>query len=76
MKDRTYSKSQNALEQIVARGGKPVVICPRGIKLAAGGVNIRTIEVPQLVDCLQVCVFYGAHTYIYIYIYIIYVYLL
>lgn len=53
MRDNTYAKSQNALEQIVARHGRPIVICAEGDKLSAGGVDIRTVEVPQLVDCLQ-----------------------
>jgi len=53
MRDSTYAKSQNALEQIVARHGKPIVICPDGDKPAAGGVSLRTFEVPQVVDCLQ-----------------------
>jgi glucosamine--fructose-6-phosphate aminotransferase (isomerizing) len=53
MRDHTFGKSQNALEQIVARGGRPIVICPKGDRPAAAGVSLRTIEVPQLVDCLQ-----------------------
>eukprot|EP00048_Salpingoeca_helianthica_P021670 m.13678 g.13678 ORF g.13678 m.13678 type:complete len:681 (+) comp6239_c0_seq1:71-2113(+) len=53
MRDATYGKSQNALEQIVARHGRPIVICAEGDRLSAGGVEIRTVEVPQLVDCIQ-----------------------
>jgi len=53
MRDRTFGKSQNALEQIVARGGRPIVICPKGERPSAAGIDLRTIEVPQLVDCLQ-----------------------
>eukprot|EP00049_Salpingoeca_infusionum_P009736 m.165251 g.165251 ORF g.165251 m.165251 type:complete len:686 (-) comp14426_c0_seq1:412-2469(-) len=53
MNDETFQKSQNALEQIVARYGRPVVICPEGFKPSAGGVELRTIEVPEVVDCLQ-----------------------
>ena len=53
MRDSSYSKSQNALEQIVARGGRPIVICPNGDKPSAGGVELPTIHVPQSVDCLQ-----------------------
>lgn len=53
MRDKTYTKSQNALEQIVARHGRPIVICPVGDKPAAAGVSLRTIEVPETVDCLQ-----------------------
>lgn len=53
MRDRTYEKSQNALQQIVARSGRPIVICPKGDQPEAAGVKLPTIEVPQLVDCLQ-----------------------
>jgi hypothetical protein len=37
MKDNTEKQMQNALEQVVARGGRPVVICPKG--KAGGGVK-------------------------------------
>ena len=53
MRDRTYEKSQNALQQIVARSGRPLVICPTGDRPEAAGIELRTIEVPPLVDCLQ-----------------------
>lgn len=53
MRDKTHAKSQNALEQIVARHGRPIVICAQGDKLKAGGVDLRTVEVPELVDCIQ-----------------------
>lgn len=42
----------NALQQVTARDGKPIVICEDGdtetISLAA-----RALEVPRTVDCLQ-----------------------
>jgi glucosamine--fructose-6-phosphate aminotransferase (isomerizing) len=53
MKDKSFSKSQNALEQIVARHGRPIVICPKGHKPNAAGIELPTIEVPEIVDCLQ-----------------------
>lgn len=53
MRDHTYEKSQNALEQIVARHGRPIIVCPRGDKPSAAGVELRTIEVPPTVDCVQ-----------------------
>ena len=53
MPDQTHSKSQNALEQIVARQGRPIVICAEGDKLCAGGQVLRTLEVPETVDCVQ-----------------------
>jgi glucosamine--fructose-6-phosphate aminotransferase (isomerizing) len=58
MRDQTFGKSQNALQQIVARAGKPIVICQQGDVLSAGGTVLRTIEVPPTVDCLQVFVFF------------------
>lgn len=54
MRDKTFTKSQNALEQIVARHGRPMVICPVGHVPNAGGIDLPTIEVPEVVDCLQV----------------------
>lgn len=53
MKDHTYPKSHNALEQVVARGGRPIVICSTGEKPTAGSAELRSIEVPTVVDCLQ-----------------------
>lgn len=53
MQDKTIVKSQNALEQIVARHGNPIIICSEGHKPKAGTKDLRTIEVPSLVDCLQ-----------------------
>eukprot|EP00047_Mylnosiga_fluctuans_P002905 m.226498 g.226498 ORF g.226498 m.226498 type:complete len:685 (-) comp11431_c0_seq1:70-2124(-) len=53
MRDNTHAKSQNALEQIVARHGRPIVICAQGDKLSAGGIELRTVEVPELCDCIQ-----------------------
>jgi len=53
MRDGTHAKSQNALEQIVARHGNPIVICAKGDVLSAGGKNLRTVEVPEVVDALQ-----------------------
>lgn len=54
-KDHSYDKSINALEQITARGGKPIVICPKGEVpvLSASKVQFQTIEVPKIVDCVQ-----------------------
>lgn len=54
MRDKSFAKSQNALEQIVARHGRPIVICPKGHVPNAAGVDLPTIEVPEIVDCLQV----------------------
>ncbi|KAM6954436.1 LOW QUALITY PROTEIN: glutamine--fructose-6-phosphate aminotransferase [isomerizing] 1 [Aplochiton taeniatus] len=52
MRDLTYVKCQNALQQVVARQGRPIVICDKDdyetIKSSS-----RTIKVPHCVDCLQ-----------------------
>eukprot|EP00045_Choanoeca_perplexa_P012808 m.141888 g.141888 ORF g.141888 m.141888 type:complete len:690 (-) comp16141_c0_seq1:80-2149(-) len=56
MKDKTLSATQNALEQIVARGGRPLVICPKGYVPSTSAVTLPTIEVPEVVDCLQVVI--------------------
>jgi glucosamine 6-phosphate synthetase-like amidotransferase/phosphosugar isomerase protein len=54
MKDKTLGATENALEQIVARGGRPLVICPQGYVPSTSAVTLPTIEVPEVVDCLQV----------------------
>lgn len=52
MRDHTYAKCQNALQQVVARQGRPVVICDRDDYETIKSVN-RVIKVPHSVDCLQ-----------------------
>ncbi|KAM4586678.1 glutamine--fructose-6-phosphate aminotransferase [isomerizing] 2 [Fundulus diaphanus] len=52
MRDGCYTKCQNALEQVTARSGRPIILCCQDdsemIKNA-----YKTIELPQTVDCLQ-----------------------
>uniref|UniRef100_A0A8C4T6A6 glutamine--fructose-6-phosphate transaminase (isomerizing) n=1 Tax=Erpetoichthys calabaricus TaxID=27687 RepID=A0A8C4T6A6_ERPCA len=52
MKDACYTKCQNALQQVTARQGRPIIICcqddPETIKSA-----YKAIELPHTVDCLQ-----------------------
>ncbi|XP_068460784.1 glutamine--fructose-6-phosphate aminotransferase [isomerizing] 1 [Clinocottus analis] len=52
MRDHTYVKCQNALQQIVARQGRPIVICDKDDYETAKNSS-RTIKVPHCVDCLQ-----------------------
>ncbi|XP_061842251.1 glutamine--fructose-6-phosphate aminotransferase [isomerizing] 1 [Nerophis lumbriciformis] len=52
MKDNTYIKCQNALQQVVARQGRPIVICDRD-DVESISNSCRTIKVPHCVDCLQ-----------------------
>ncbi|XP_056274548.1 glutamine--fructose-6-phosphate aminotransferase [isomerizing] 1 [Pseudoliparis swirei] len=52
MRDNTYVKCQNALQQIVARQGRPIVICEKDDYETAKNSS-STIKVPHCVDCLQ-----------------------
>uniref|UniRef100_A0A5F8HAX5 glutamine--fructose-6-phosphate transaminase (isomerizing) n=1 Tax=Monodelphis domestica TaxID=13616 RepID=A0A5F8HAX5_MONDO len=52
MRDNTYAKCQNALQQVVARQGRPVVICDKEDTETIKNTK-RTIKVPHSVDCLQ-----------------------
>uniref|UniRef100_A0A8C6SCF8 glutamine--fructose-6-phosphate transaminase (isomerizing) n=1 Tax=Neogobius melanostomus TaxID=47308 RepID=A0A8C6SCF8_9GOBI len=52
MRDHTYIKCQNALQQVVARQGRPIVICDKDDYETAKNSS-RTIRVPHCVDCLQ-----------------------
>ena len=72
--DANFTKSENALQQVVARGGRPIIICNKVLRMwfasispnssllsqqervpAIHGKTFRSIQVPQTVDCLQVC---------------------
>uniref|UniRef100_A0A3P9IIR2 glutamine--fructose-6-phosphate transaminase (isomerizing) n=1 Tax=Oryzias latipes TaxID=8090 RepID=A0A3P9IIR2_ORYLA len=52
MRDHTYTKCQNALQQVVARQGRPIVICDKDDQETIRN-SCRSIKVPQCVDCLQ-----------------------
>ncbi|XP_056427391.1 glutamine--fructose-6-phosphate aminotransferase [isomerizing] 1 isoform X2 [Hyla sarda] len=52
MRDHAYNKCQNALQQVVARQGRPVVICDKADTETINSIK-RTIKVPHTVDCLQ-----------------------
>ncbi|KAM9810970.1 LOW QUALITY PROTEIN: glutamine--fructose-6-phosphate aminotransferase [isomerizing] 1-like [Neosynchiropus ocellatus] len=52
MRDHTYIKCQNALQQVAARQGQPIVICDRDDYETIKNSS-RTIKVPHCVDCLQ-----------------------
>eukprot|EP01137_Pigoraptor_chileana_P017668 Opistho-2@76069 len=53
MRDSTLQKIQNALEQVTARKGRPIVICTEGDAPLVAKYAYRTIEVPHMPDCLQ-----------------------
>ncbi|XP_062307260.1 glutamine--fructose-6-phosphate aminotransferase [isomerizing] 1 isoform X2 [Osmerus eperlanus] len=52
MRDHTYVKCQNALQQVIARQGRPIVICDKDDYETVKNSS-RTIKVPHCVDCLQ-----------------------
>uniref|UniRef100_A0A4W3HE86 glutamine--fructose-6-phosphate transaminase (isomerizing) n=1 Tax=Callorhinchus milii TaxID=7868 RepID=A0A4W3HE86_CALMI len=52
MRDHTYTKCQSALQQVVARQGRPIVICDKDDIETMKNAN-RVIKVPHTVDCLQ-----------------------
>ncbi|KAE9421847.1 hypothetical protein Angca_005584 [Angiostrongylus cantonensis] len=51
--DSVYKKSLNALQQVVARGGAPIIIADRSVpeKDLAGMEHV--LKVPKTVDCVQ-----------------------
>ena len=51
-RDGLFKKSLNAYQQVVARGGKPIVICNPGDDEFKAS-QAEKIEVPKTVDCLQ-----------------------
>ncbi|OTA97898.1 hypothetical protein M434DRAFT_18811 [Hypoxylon sp. CO27-5] len=51
-RDDLFKKSLNAYQQVIARGGKPIVICNPGDEEFRAS-QAQKIEVPKTVDCLQ-----------------------
>lgn len=51
-RDPIYPKCMNALQQVTARHGKPIVICNSGDE-ETKKMAYKALEVPQQVDCLQ-----------------------
>ncbi|XP_029297941.1 glutamine--fructose-6-phosphate aminotransferase [isomerizing] 2 [Cottoperca gobio] len=52
MKDACYTKCQNALQQVTARSGRPIILCCQDDQDICQNAY-HTIELPQSVDCLQ-----------------------
>lgn len=52
VRDPVYKKCMNALQQVKARNGNPIVICNKGDDETKKHAY-KTIEIPQTVDCLQ-----------------------
>ncbi len=53
-RDPVYVKCLNALQQVTAREGRPIVICEEN-DMETKNASWKTIQVPRIVDCLQVC---------------------
>jgi glucosamine--fructose-6-phosphate aminotransferase (isomerizing) len=51
-RDKLFRKSLNAYQQVIARKGKPVVICNEGDAEFQTSEAVK-IEIPKTVDCLQ-----------------------
>ncbi|TDH07643.1 hypothetical protein EPR50_G00108760 [Perca flavescens] len=52
MRDACYTKCQNALQQVTARSGRPIIICCEDDTDMCKNAY-QTIELPHTVDCLQ-----------------------
>lgn len=52
MRDGCYQKCHNALQQVAARSGRPIIICSQGDPEVSANAY-QTIELPHTVDCLQ-----------------------
>ncbi|ODV58462.1 glutamine--fructose-6-phosphate transaminase (isomerizing) GFA1 [Ascoidea rubescens DSM 1968] len=52
-RDSLFTEVQNAIAQVTARSGKPIIICNEGDDLVKDGNTSATLEVPLTVDCLQ-----------------------
>merc|ERR1712141_524737 len=53
MRDHVHGKCMNALQQIVAREGRPIIICEKGDTETAKWGRTGFVEVPKSVDALQ-----------------------
>lgn len=51
-RDPVYPKCMNALQQVTARDGRPIIICEQGDR-ETKEMAFKSIEVPHTVDCLQ-----------------------
>ncbi|CAN8019624.1 unnamed protein product [Ixodes persulcatus] len=51
-RDPVFPKCMNALQQVTARDGRPIVICEKGDE-ETKKMSFKSLEVPHTVDCLQ-----------------------
>ena len=54
-RDPVYVKCMNALQQVTARDGRPILICEKDDAETAS-MGYKTLEIPHVVDCLQVLI--------------------
>ncbi|XP_026472556.1 glutamine--fructose-6-phosphate aminotransferase [isomerizing] 2 isoform X2 [Ctenocephalides felis] len=52
MRDPVYNKCMNAMQQVTARDGKPIIICEEG-DAETISFSSKVLEIPKTVDCLQ-----------------------
>lgn len=52
-RDSLFPKVLNAINQVVSRDGRPIVICNENDKVLNSSQALATLEVPLTVDCLQ-----------------------
>lgn len=52
-RDSLFPKVVSAVEQVIARKGRPIIICNEGDEKLGGEEALATLKVPQTVDCLQ-----------------------
>lgn len=53
LRDPVYQKCMNALQQVQAREGRPILICEEG-DVETISCASQALEIPKTVDCLQV----------------------
>ncbi|KAK6633924.1 Glutamine--fructose-6-phosphate aminotransferase [isomerizing] 2 [Polyplax serrata] len=51
-RDPVYVKCMNALQQVTARDGRPIIICEKD-DIETASMGYKTLEIPHVVDCLQ-----------------------
>ena len=51
LRDKTYDKCMNAMQQVIARKGVPIIICSQGDE-EIKKLGYKTLEVPHVPDCL------------------------
>lgn len=51
-RDPVYTKCMNALQQVTAREGRPILVCEKG-DLETMTLASKSLEIPRTVDCLQ-----------------------